>query len=73
MELAHVEQGDLKADVKFEKGEVVVSSSLESHGVKGEVKVVVSSDYFLDKLAAAIPGTLDDQILGMLKIALKGM
>jgi hypothetical protein len=73
MELGHIEKGDVKADVKFEKGEVVFASSLDSHGVKGEVKLSVSSEYFLDKLAAAIPGQLDDQVLAMLKIALKGM
>ena len=44
--------------------------TLDSLGV--DVSVVVDSGYFLDKLAAAIPGTVDDAVLGMLKAALKG-
>lgn len=58
-------KGDLK--LKIEAGKLVLV--LDSAGV--DVSVVVETDYFMDKLAAAIPGTIDDAVIGMIKAALK--
>lgn len=73
MEITKLEKGDIKAEVKFEKGEVIATSFLDTKGVKAEVKVVIPADYFIDELKKAIPGTLDDTVLELLKTALKAV
>jgi hypothetical protein len=55
-------------DVSFEKGNVVLEAKKE--GV-ASVKVEVSSDFLLDKIAEAIPGQIDDLIIEKIKNALK--
>lgn len=70
-ELATVSNGELKADVKFEKGKVVLSTVYDGKGADAKVEVSIESDYFLDKLAAAIPGQIDDTVIALLKGALK--
>jgi hypothetical protein len=58
--LLKLEDGLLKLTVKYIKG-----------GVSGSVTVDVDSGYFLDKLAALIPGQIDDAVITVLKGALK--
>ena len=70
MEVAHVEKGDVKASVKIESGKVIVSSSLGSKGVEGSIALSFDAGYFIDELAKAIPGTVDDAILAVVKAAL---
>ncbi len=62
-------EGNLLLEVKG--GKVVLSILHKSKG--GEVSVAASldPDYFIDKMAAAIPGKLDDAVLAILKGALK--
>jgi hypothetical protein len=64
---------EAKVEITFEKGNIVLAGSLDTKGVDVGLTLTVQSDYFLDKLAAAIPGELDDKIIGMLKVALKAM
>jgi hypothetical protein len=73
MELGKLEKGDLKAEVKFVKGEIVAIAAIESSGIQSEVKITIPTDYFLDKLAEAIPGQIDDSLISVLKIALKAV
>lgn len=61
----------------FNKGELKVSMNgvnivieHESKGLKGSLEV--QGDYLLDLLMEAIPGTIDDAVIMMLKGALKG-
>lgn len=61
----------------YKEGEVVVNLINEDlvityAGKGGSVTVKVEGDYFLDKLADAIPGTIDDTIINVIKAALKG-
>jgi hypothetical protein len=64
---------EAKVDILFENGNVVLKGILDTKGVDVELALKVESDYFLDKLAAAIPGELDDKLIGMLKLALKAI
>ena len=73
MEIVAHEAGDLKSEVKFEKGMIIANSKLASKGVKANVEVVIESDYFLDELAKKIPGQIDDAVINMLKLALKAV
>lgn len=56
--------------VAFSKGKISLVGSDEMKGVGVHLGVDVSADYFLDQLAAAIPGQIDDAIIGVLKAAL---
>jgi hypothetical protein len=69
--LYEMQQGDLKTVVKVEDGNVVNETTLATKGLSSSLVTKVDSDYFLDKLAEAIPGTLDDALISMLKAALK--
>lgn len=60
-----LKQGELTLSIVG--GDLVLS--FESKGVAASVKV--ESEYFIDKLAEAIPGQIDDAVLGMIKAALK--
>lgn len=62
-----------KVEIKFEGGNVVVKGLLDTKGLDVELVLKVESDYFLDKLAEAIPGELDDKIIEMLKLGLKAV
>lgn len=69
-DIAEIKKGDVSADVKFEAGKIVLSAKLDSAGTDAELKVSVEAGYFLDKLAAAIPGEIDDAVIALLKGAL---
>lgn len=57
----------------IEGGKLSLVAKYDSKGLDGEIKLSVDSDYFVDQLAAKIPGQLDDAILAVLKAALKQM
>lgn len=72
MELLAKELGaEGKAKLEIAGGKLILSVSYDSKGLDGEVKLAVDSDYFIDELAAKIPGQLDDAIFSVLKQALK--
>ncbi len=59
--------------VKLSQGKLLVEAK---HMHKsGSVSLVVeeNADYFFDKLAAAIPGTIDDAVLALIKQAVKAL
>lgn len=64
-------EGKLDVDVV---GGMLVVTGKHVHA-SGEVSLVMKEDvgYFLDKLAAKIPGTVDDAIIGVIKAALKAL
>lgn len=61
----------------YSKGEFQIS--IEGGNVKlmydgkgMDVSLVLEGEYFLDKLAEAIPGQVDDAVIELIKAALKG-
>jgi hypothetical protein len=61
----------------FAEGEIKVSMinadiAITYAGKGGSVMVKVEGEYLLDKIAEAIPGTIDDTVISILKAALKG-
>ena len=60
-----------KLDLGFKEGKLELTLGLDSAGVDAGLFVTVEPDYFLDKLKAAIPGTVDDTIIDLLKVAFK--
>ena len=59
---------DGEVAVKIEKEDIVISYK----GKGGEVMVKVDGEYLIKKIADAIPGKIDDAILGVVLQALKG-
>ncbi len=57
-------------DLKIENGKVEVSVSYAGDQVGAQLSVNVSVRAFLDKLAAAIPGSIDDSVIKALEAAL---
>lgn len=60
-------------DLAFTGGKVILT--VKHTHASGEVSILVSEDagYFLDKLAAKIPGTVDDAIFAVLKSAIQSV
>lgn len=68
--------GDLgsigKYDVAFRAGRLIVSGSASlPPGENISASVEVDSDKVLDAIAAAVPGKIDDVVIGVIKAALK--
>lgn len=61
-----------KYDVKFEGGKLVAELSAEAGPLEAGVVVKLDAGKVLDALAAAIPGTFDDAVIGVAKAALLG-
>lgn len=71
-DLVHGSLGDkAKYDVAFKEGKLVAELDADFGVLTGGLVVKISAEQVLDALAKAIPGTLDDQLLGLLKTALK--
>lgn len=62
-------EGALKIEVV--EGKVKLTLKYDSKGLDADLALLLESDYFIDKLAAAIPGQIDDMVLELLKKALK--
>lgn len=60
-------------EMKFEDGVIKLKAGYGGKGLEGGVFANVKADYFLDKLAEAIPGEIDDKLFEMLKVAFKVM
>lgn len=70
-ELAAGELGpEAKYDVKLEAGKLVVSAKYDGAETDAEIKISIDAGMFMDKLAAVIPGEIDDAIIAVLKQAL---
>lgn len=68
-----VKQLGPEANVKvvLEKGKISLVAGLDTKGFDANVQMSIDSDYFLDELAAKIPGGIDDAVISVLKVALK--
>lgn len=73
MDLLNEQLGDVSLKIEVADGKVKLSSALDSKGLGAQLSVVLEPDYFIDKLAEAVPGKIDDMVLGMLKQVLKGL
>ena len=60
-----------KMEIKFEDGKALVTVSYEGKGGGASMTAFANAEYFLDKLAEAIPGQVDDMIISALKAAVK--
>lgn len=69
--LVEFKKGEAALDVDFKDGKLRLSVSYDGKGADAGIYVDLEPEYFLDKLAAAIPGKLDDAVIEMLKGALK--
>lgn len=63
-------EGGVKLSI--EGGKLKLEVVYDSKGLDGSIGLMLDPDYFIDKLAEAIPGKIDDAILNILKAALKG-
>lgn len=62
---------EAKFEIKFENGNVILGGLYDGKGADVKLEVMLESEYFLDKLAEAIPGDLDDMVIAALKNAIK--
>ena len=62
---------EVKFEIDVKEGKVVLSVGYDGKGADAKVEVALEGEYFLDKLADAIPGDLDDLVIAALKGALK--
>lgn len=61
---------EAKYDVKIVEGKVIMAVKYDGAETDAELLVKIDAGMFIDKLAAAIPGEIDDAILAVLKGAL---
>ncbi len=71
MEKIILDGKELDVKLVFADGKLSIEAVDEGKQGGGTLKLYISTDALLDKLAAAIPGTLDDMIIGVAKEALK--
>lgn len=57
-------------DVKLVEGKLVIVAKYDGAETDAELKVAIDAGLFMDKLAALIPGTIDDAIIAVIKGAL---
>ena len=62
---------EVKMDFKFEGDKVILSAMYDGKGVDSTISIMLEAEYFLDKIAEAIPGQVDDMVIAALKGALK--
>ena len=62
-----------KVEVKVAGGVLSVELDAGAVGLSAGVVLKLDSDQVCDALAKAIPGTIDDALLGVLKVALKAV
>jgi len=58
-------------DLELKDGKLRLVVQYDGSGADARLYVDLMPDYFLDKLAAVIPGEIDDMIIAALKGALK--
>lgn len=60
-----------KVDVKIQGGKIYLVGKYDGKDMDADLTVGIEVDLLIDKLAAKIPGQVDDAIFGVLKAALK--
>lgn len=58
-------------DLEFKDGKLRLTIAYDGAGVDGGFFIDLEPEYFLDKLAAVIPGNVDDLVIAAIKGALK--
>lgn len=71
MELANVQKGEANLSLKIEEGKVVLVIAYDGEQADASLNVTMEADKYLDMLAEAIPGQLDDAVIELLKGAMK--
>lgn len=71
MEKVIVDGSEVDVKVEVKEGKIVLLADYAGKGGNAKVELAVGVDYFLDKLAERIPGTIDDAVLAVVKQALK--
>lgn len=61
------------AKVIIQGGKIRLIAQYDSAGLDGKVELSADSDYFIDQIAAQIPGQIDDAIFAVLKNVLKSL
>ena len=70
-ELANIQKGEGNLTLKIEEGNVVMSVKYDGQQADAELKITLEADKYLDMLAEAIPGEIDDAVIALLKGAMK--
>ena len=70
-ELANIQKGEANLSIKIEEGKVKLAVSYDGKQADAMFEVSLDSDQYLDMLAEAIPGDIDDAIIALLKGAMK--
>lgn len=71
MEKVILDGKELDVKIEFKEGKLALIVQDEGKQGGGQIELHLSTDALLDKLAAAIPGTLDDAVIAIVKEALK--
>ncbi len=71
MELDKSLSSELKLDLDVKDGKIIISVTYDGKGLDSTISLAVEGDYFLDKLAAKIPGSIDDLVIAAIKSAMK--
>lgn len=58
-------------DLEFKGGKLMFKVNVAWNGLAAEIGVGVDADGVIDAIAKAIPGQIDDQVLALVKAALK--
>ena len=64
-------EGDIL--IRIEGDDLIIKGKHESKGAKADLDLRINGEYFIDKLAEAIPGPYDDYLFKALKVAIKGL
>ena len=73
MEKEIVVSKESNVKISFKDAKIVVTFGYEGNGGGATVEAHVDADYFLDELAKAIPGQVDDAVIAVVKMAIKSL
>lgn len=70
-ELANIQKGEASLSVKIEDGKVKMEIKYDGKQADAAFSVTLEVDQYLDMLKNAIPGTIDDTVIDLIKVAMK--
>lgn len=74
MEIINTKIGTVgSADLAFVQGSLQLTINIQDGALTGSVGAKVDSDVILDAIAKAIPGSVDDAVIAVIKTALKNI
>ena len=71
MELMNAQKGEGSLEIKIEDLKVKIAVVYDGKQADAKLEVSLGVDEYMDMLAKAIPGEIDDKIIDMLKLAMK--